>query len=126
MGSINPINVNTAGIAGAKGFGAQPKKSEEKEIQKEAQSQNIEQKEVGADKVFDYMSANAASVVPQKTINPAKYVDSESAARIAQFMQGFEDKVSEGLKAFEKEFEGIEISENAKMSVVLGKIDKEM
>lgn len=126
-GSINPINTGTSGINGPNGYGAPPSKKEnEKEVQKETQVQAAETKTVDAEKVFTYLSASAASVVPQKTINPATYVDEASVARIESLMAGFEDKVAEGLKAFDAEFASMNVSEGAKMNVVLKQIESEI
>jgi len=63
--------------------------------------------------------------VTKKTVDPSKYVDEASAARIASFMGGFEDKVAEGLAAFDKEFAGVNVSDSTKMGVVLSQLDKE-
>ncbi len=129
MTSINPINVNTQGIGAKIGFGAQPKQEKEAEKQPEVQP-CVEQKSVSPDQVFNYLSASAnsvaASVVSKgQTLDPSKYVDEASRARIASFMGSFEDKVAEGLKAFDKEFSGVSVSDATKMNIVLKQIDKE-
>lgn len=123
MTSINPINVNTQGINGSYGYGAQakPEKKGAEEVKPEAGSQKPQ---LSADDVLTYM-AQSATVVTPKTIDPSKYVDKESEARIAGFMAGFEDKVAEGLAAFDKEFAGVNISDSAKMAIVLAGVDKE-
>ena len=128
MTFINPINVNTAGV-GTAGYGSLRNNSGKAETKEEAQAQaGTEKQQVEPDKVLDYMAgaANANVVQKTKTVNPADYVDSASAQRIAGFVQGFEDKVADGLKAFDAEFEGVDVSDGAKMAVVLGQIDKEM
>lgn len=123
--SINPINVNTQGVGAKIGYGAQPKKEKAVEEQPKA-SQAAEKTPVDADKVLDYMSANAAYSAPAtKTIDPSKYVDKASEARIASFMGSFEDKVAEGLAAFNAEFAGMDISEGAKMAVVLKQVENQ-
>lgn len=124
MSTINPINVNTQGISSAVGFGVKPKAEAEKEQKPEVQV-GAEKAQVSPDKVFDYMSATAASVKPAKTVDPSKYVDEASKARIESFMASFEDKVAEGLKAFDAEYAGVNVSDNAKMAVVLKQIEKE-
>lgn len=125
MTSVDPINVNTQGIGNAYGFSAKPKAG--KEEAKEAEvNVNGEKAPLSADQVLTFMAQSAVSVTPQKTIDPSKYVDSESAARIAGFMADFEDKVAEGLKAFDQEFTGVNISDSAKMSIVLAGIEKEV
>lgn len=127
MTSIDPINVNTQGIGGAHGFGKNAK-AEHKENDKGKDSvSNFKQTPVSADDVLSYMAQSAVSVTPAKTasVDPSKYVDNESAARIAGFMADFEDKVASGLAAFDKEFGDTNISDSAKMAVVLAGIDKE-
>lgn len=123
MTSINPINVNTQGIGGFSGYGEKPK-AEEKETKEAEISVNSEKAQVPADKVLEYLAQSAAVVAP-KVIDPAKYVDKESEARIAALMAGFEDKVAKGLAEFDAEFERFDVSESAKMAVVLAKIDKD-
>lgn len=123
--SINPINVNTQGIGGTNGFGAKPK-TEKEEVKEEAKAALREEKpSVPADKVLDFLAQSSISVAPKKAVDPTKYVDKASAERIAGFMADFEDKVAEGLKAFDKEFEGVKISDSAKMAVVLAEVEKE-
>lgn len=127
MTLINPINVNSQGINSALGYGAKPKSKEEA---KEAEAATVaapEQSKVSADDVLNFMAQSAVSVKPAaaKTIDPSKYVDDESAARIAGFMADFEDKVANGLAAFSVEFKDAKVSDSSKMAVVLKQIDKE-
>lgn len=126
MTSINPINVNSQGIGAASGFGAKPQASEEELKKEELPVSGENQTPVSADKVLSFMAQSAVSVTPNKAIDTAKYVDSESAARIASFVGSFEDKVAEGLAAFDKEFAGMPISDSAKMSVVLAQVEQEI
>lgn len=121
MTNIHPINVNTQGIHGALGFGAKPK-SDKKEAE-EAKPEVAGQKpQLSAEDVLSYLAQSAAVVAP-KTIDPSKYVDKESEARIAGFMADFEDKVAEGLAAFTAEFPNA--SPKAGEAVVLAKLNKE-
>lgn len=121
---INQINVNTHGVGHAYGFGHKPK-AEKEEAKAEAKAAKHEEKpSVPADKVLDFL-AQSGVAVSSKRLDPTKYVDEASAKRIAGFMADFEDKVAEGLKAFDKEFAGVNISDSAKQAVVLAKIDKE-
>lgn len=125
MTSINPINVNTQGVGASVGFGAQAaKKEEHKEAELHKESA---QTPVAADKVLDFLAANAAPVAAMtgKKVDPSKYVDEASAKRIAAFMGQFEEKVAQGLKAFDAEFAGIEISDSTKMAMVLKQVEKE-
>lgn len=121
MTNINPINVNTQGIHGALGFGAKPK-SDKKEAE-EAKPEVAGQKpQLSADDVLKFLAQSAAVAAPKK-LDPSKYVDKESEARIAGFMADFEDKVAEGLAAFTKEFP--EASPKTGEAVVLAKLNKE-
>lgn len=121
MSFINPINVNPQGINSASGFGAKPKAKEEEATEKTEESKvNNAQSALPADTVLNYMAQSAVSVTPATpSIDTSKYVDKESAARIAGFVSSFEDKVVEGLAAFNKEFAGVDISDSAKLAVVL-------
>jgi hypothetical protein len=124
MTSINPINVNTQGVGARTSFGAKPQAEKEEGKKAEAHA-GAEKAQVSPDKVFEFLSAGAVNQVARKSVNPAKYVDSASQARIESFMASFEDKVAEGLKAFDKEFAGVNISDNAKMAVVLKGVEQE-
>lgn len=125
MTFINPINVNSQGIGNSYGYETKTK-AEEKEAKKaETAPAGAEQKQVSADAVLNFMAQSAVSVAPTttKTIDPSKYVDDASAARIAGFISSFEDKVAEGLAAFDKEFPGM--SDSSKMTAVLAGLNKE-
>ena len=121
MTYINPINVNTQGVGGNFGFGAnsKPEKEEAKETE---QAQTAEAKpQVSPDAVFSYMNQSAAiSGTAPKTIDVSKYVDSASAERIAGFVANFEDVVAENLSAIMAEFPGI--SESSAMTVALSQV----
>jgi len=125
MTSINPVNVNSQGIGAAVGFGSKPKAEKEEAKKEEVALGGENQIPVSADKVLDFLAANSLAVTPKK-LDPSKYVDKASAERIAAFMGAFEDKVAEGLATFDKEFAGVNISESAKMAVVLGQVEKDM
>jgi len=122
--SINPINVNTQGVSAGVGFGAKPK-AEPKKGEKPEVHVGAEKAPVSPDKVLDYLSASSVGNVSRKTVDPSKYVDAASKARIESFMASFEDKVAEGLKAFDAEFPNSPVSDQAKMVVVLKGLDKE-
>lgn len=123
MTSVNPINVNTQGIGSSYGFGSKPKTSSN-EAEEAAVGSQAEQTQVPADYMLALMAQQAYPININK-IDPSKYVNSESAARIADFIQGFEDKVAEGLAAFDAEFKDINISDSAKMATVLTGINQE-
>lgn len=125
MTSINPINVNSQGIGAASGFGTKPKAEKEEAKKEEMTLGGENQKPVSADKVLDFLAANSVAVTT-KQVDPSKYVDKASADRIASFMSSFEDKVAEGLAAFDKEFGGVQVSDSAKMAVVLGQVEKDL
>ena len=122
MTFIRPINVNAQGINSAPGFAPRAKaegKEEKEVLEKEAKTAKAN---VSPDKVLDFLAQSAVGSVPRK-IDPSKYVDKASEQRIASFMASFEDKVAEGLKAFDAEFP--KASDNAKMAAVLKQIDRE-
>lgn len=118
MTSINPINVNAQGIGGGYGFGAKPKAEEEAKKPEEVQTSGAKTP-VAADDVLAFMAQSAAVVAP-KTIDTSKYVDNESAKRIAGFMADFEDIVAENLTAISAEFP--EMSESAAMALALAQV----
>lgn len=122
MTSINPINVNAQGIGGFYGYGEKPK-AEEKETKEAEVSVSGEQAQVPADKVLEYMAQASVSVAP-KTIDPAKYVDKESEARIAGFMADFEDIVAANLSVISQEFPSM--SDGAKQSLALAQVDGQL
>lgn len=124
MSSINPINVNTQGVGSKTGFDVKAKAEKEKGTKPEV-NVGAEKPQVSPDKVFDFLAANSVNVVAKKSVDPAKYVDSASQARIEAFMASFEDKVAEGLKAFDAEFPESHVSDQAKMVVVLKNIEQE-
>jgi len=124
MTSINPINVNTQGIGAKVGFGAKPKAEQGKEHKAEVHV-GSEKSQLSPNAILDFLSASSISVAPKKSIDPSKYVDAASQARIESFMASFEDKVAEGLAAFDKEYAGVNLSDSTKMNVVLKKIEKE-
>ena len=124
MTSINPINVGAQGVGARTSFGAKPKAEAGKEGKPEVHV-GAEKPSVSPDKVFDFLSANSVNHVAKKTVEPSKYVDAASKARIESFMASFEDKVAEGLKAFDKEFAGANMSEGTKMALVLKNVEKE-
>lgn len=121
MTSINPINVNTQGVGGAYGFGAKPDTKKEEGAEEAVNKAPVQQKQVPADQVLNYMAQSSVSVAP-KTIDPSKYVDNESAARIAGFMAQFEDIVAENLTAINAEFP--DMSEGAKQAMALAQVEQ--
>lgn len=119
-GNIGPINPNTTGlVGGAYGYGANAKPEEGKDKNAEQVPLNPEQTPVAADKVLDYLAKTAVAVAP-KTVDPSKYVDAESEARIAAFMGQFEDIVAQNLAAITSEFPGM--SEKSAMAVALSQV----
>lgn len=104
MTFINPINVNTSGIGTSYGYGA-TSKPEKQETPEAEVGTNAPQNQVSGDKILGLMAQSAASVTPAATsLDPTKYVDGESAARIAGFMSQFEDIVAANLSAISEEF----------------------
>ena len=123
MTNINPINVNSQGIGAASGFGAKSKSSEEEVKEQEKPVVAEERETLSADTVLNFMAQSAVTVAP-KTVDPAKYVDSASAERIAGFMADFEDVVAQNLSAITAEFP--EMSESAAMATALAQTNKDM
>lgn len=123
MTSINPINVNTQGIGASYGFNSQPKTSEEAK-EEEAQAPVNQQSLMSADDVLNYMAQSAVPVQPKTAVDPSKYVDKESEARIAGFMAGFEDIVAQNLTAISSEFPNM--SEGGQMALALANVNKQM
>lgn len=126
MTSIDPINVNTAGAGGVGQSKVNPNVQPQVKEQAQAETTEAQHTPVNPDEVFAYMNASATANMVPKTVNPSKYVDSASAERIAGFMQGFEDKVAEGLAAFDADFGSMDVSDGAKMNVVLNAINSQM
>lgn len=126
MAAINPISVNTQGIGSSYGFIAHAK-PEEKKAEAQAQPQAQQQTQLSANDVLGYMAQSAVAFSPvqaTKTINPANYVDSASAARIGEFMSQFEDTVAANLSAIAAEFPSM--SESASIAVAAGMTDSEI
>jgi hypothetical protein len=123
--SINPINVNTQGVGNSLGYSAKSKSEDAESKENATVSTNSQQSSVSADDVLSFMAKSAVAVTPSSiaSIDTSKYVDSESEQRIAGFISQFEDKVAEGLTAFNQEFTGVDISDSAKMAVVLAGIN---
>ena len=126
MTSINPINVNTQGVGSSYGYNSKSK-SEKEETKEPETASTATKTPVAAEDVLSFMAQSAVSVAPATTaVDPSKYVDDASAERIAGFMSDFEDKVAEGLAAFDQEFQGINVSDSAKMATVLAGINQEI
>lgn len=123
--SIDPIKLGASGISS--GYGRAKKSDIKQDEAKKPEASPIanEKPAVKADDVLSYMAQSAVSVAP-KTVDTSKYVDKESEKRIAGFMADFEDKVAEGLKAFDKEFAGVDVSDSAKMAVVLKQVEQQV
>jgi len=122
MSGINPINVNSQGIGAASGFGAKPKAKEEETAKEAATAAKGEEKpKLSGDKVLSFMAQSAIAVTPKK-LDPTKYVDKESEARIAGFMAQFEDIVATNLTAINAEHP--DMSDGSKMALALAQADK--
>lgn len=120
--NINPIIISSQVV------GYTTKKDEKKEdaAAEKATGAPGEQKEVAASDVLSFMAAQSVDVTPtaKKTLDVSKYVTPEQAARIAGFVQGFESQVAAGLKAFDSEFPGTNLSDSAKLSLVAGIVEQ--
>ena len=123
MSGINPINVNPQGIGAASGFGTKAKAKEEEKKEAEVSPKGEAKTQLSGDAVLNYMAQSAAVVAPKK-LDPTKYVDKASQERIAGFMADFEDQVAAGLKAFDQEFAGTNVSDSTKMTLVLAGLNE--
>ena len=123
MTSINPINVNTQGIGASYGFNNKSKSSEEAK-EEEIIAPEGQKTPVSADEVLNYMAQSAVSVTPKAVVDPSKYVDEASRARIEGFMAGFEDIVAQNLTAITAEFP--EMSDSSKQTLALANVNKQM
>ena len=123
---VNPINVNTQGVGSSYGFNNKSKSSEEApEEEVAAAKAPAEQKSsVSADDVLSYMAQSAVAVSPKLAVDPSKYVDKASEARIAGFMAGFEDVVAKNLSAISAEFPSM--SEDGQMALALAGANKQV
>jgi len=121
MTQINPINVNTQGISGSYGYGAKPK-TEKKEAEEAKPEAGQQKPQLSADDVLSFLAQSAAVGAP-KTVDPSKYVDKASEARIAGFMAGFEDVVATNLATISKEFPGM--SDGTAQALALAQVDKQ-
>lgn len=123
--SIDPIKLGASGIGSGYGVGKKSDFKPEEETKKpEANITANDKATVKAEDVLSYM-AQSASVAAPRTLDTTKYVDKASEQRIAGFMANFEDKVAEGLKAFDQEFAGVNVSDSAKMAVVLKQVEQQ-
>lgn len=123
--AINPINVNTQGIAGAFAYNTKSKSEEAEAKETEAAAAGSQKSAVSADEVLNFMAQSAVSVKPATTsVDPSKFVDAESADRIAGFMAQFEGIVAANLTAITKEFP--EMSDGSKQALALAQVDSQV
>ena len=88
MTNINPINSK---IGANPYLNLEPREEKAKEAAKK--SAEAAPKQVASEEVLGFMAAVNADMVPakaQKTVDVAKYVNEDQAARIADFMAAFE------------------------------------
>lgn len=81
-------------------------------------------KEVNSNEIFGFLAAKNADLVPakaKKTVDVSKYVNPEQAARIANFMKGFETDVDEISAAALNEFP--DLSQEAADGIALALIN---
>ena len=105
------------------GLGKINEKPEEKTSQKESKQPQPETKNMAEKDVFSYLNATSLNARPKEIvatkIDPSKYVNAESAARIGKFLSQFEDIIAKDLKpSIENEF-GNALTEEAKMDLAL-------
>lgn len=114
--SINKINLNSLSIGSAGNFGKKPEK-EEVQGKEEKQAEAPKRALVDNNLIFEHLAANAPKISRSGPIDPSKYIDKASEARIAKLMASFEDTVATNLNAISKEFP--RLSEEAKMNAAL-------
>ena len=114
--SVNRIQMNTNYQLNSIG-----EKPEGKAKQKEESKPEVENKQVPASEVLDFMNTQSIAARPAETprvLNIAKYVTPEQAQRICGFINQFENEVANGLKAIEDEL-GNAITDDAKMNLAV-------
>lgn len=114
---INRIQINRNYELNSVGEKPQDKTNQKEEKEK----QQIENKQVPAEDVLNFMNTQSLSARPiekPRVLNISKYVTPEQAQRIAGFISQFEDTVAEGLISIEKEL-GNTITNEAKMNLAV-------
>ena len=89
MTNINPINL---GVGANQYLNTEPKEEKAKDTAKKS-AEAADKKQVSSEEVLGFLAAVNSDIVPakaQKTVNVAKYVNDDQAARIADFMAAFE------------------------------------
>ena len=82
-------------------------KEEQKNPKKENQTEEKQEKQLSSNEVFGFMAAQNADLIPvnaPKTLDPAKYITSESEARISDFMEDFESAYDKAYAIAKEEF----------------------
>lgn len=123
--SVSAIGVNSQGIGNAYGFGLRPRANEKAPEKEVVQQQAPQQPQVSAGEVLGYMAQAAtmnSPVAQTRTITPANYVDSASAARIGESMKDFENNVGKNLENVLSEFPTL--SESAAYAVAANMTEK--
>lgn len=123
MGLINGISMYSL-------QGAKIRKEQKSRLGVEEQTQTITEtktqtKEVKADDVFGYMANQSLSmrVDVQKTIKVCKFANSEQYQRIGDMMKEFEAEIESGLQTLKDDFPNLNISDKAKMKLVLNSME---
>ncbi len=115
--SVNRIQINKNYQLNGVGEKPQDKAQQKQEDNK----QTVENVQVAASDVLEFMNNQAVGVRPVETprvLNISKYVTPEQAARISGFINQFETEVAKGLKAIEDEL-GNALPEDAKMNLAV-------
>ena len=125
MGLINGISMYSL-------QGAKIRKEQKSRLGVEEQTQTTTEsktqtqtKEVKADDVFGYMANQSLSmrVDVQKTIKVCKFANSEQYQRIGDMMKEFEAEIESGLQTLQEDFPNLNISDKAKMKLVLNSME---
>ena len=115
--SVNRIQINKNYQLNGVGEKPQDKAQQKPEDNKPA----VDNTQVSASDVLDFMNNQAVGVRPVETprvLDISKYVTPEQAARICGFINQFETAVADGLKAIEDEL-GNALPEEAKMNLAV-------
>lgn len=121
MSNINPLKF---GVTGNQYFKQESQEDLTRGAAKEQPSTEKTEKKLGSNEVLGFMAAQNADLIPvkaQRTLDVSKYVTPEQEARIAEFMQGFQEDYDEAFAITADEFP--EISEKAAGEIALAYIN---
>ena len=118
--NINRIGINTGSVNQYVGQPQKDNNPKANEGTPTPTSAAPSQPQISPDAVLTYMAGTAQINLP-KTYDVNKYVNPESAARIAAMMGDFEGVVAQGLLAIEKE--GLPLSDADKLALAAAMVE---